>query len=44
MRTAELAVETGLTPKGVEYHLTKLKRDNLLSRVGGRKEGKWVVE
>ena len=41
--TQELADKTGLSPKGVEWNLKKLKDETTLKRVGGRKEGHWEI-
>lgn len=41
--TQELAERTGLSPKGVEWNLKKLKDEYVLKRVGGRKEGHWEI-
>jgi ATP-dependent DNA helicase RecG len=39
----ELAGQTGLTVRGVEWNLQKLKKSGKLKRVGGRKTGQWEV-
>ena len=39
--TKEIADRIGLSAKGVEWNLKKLKDENILRRVGGRKEGRW---
>lgn len=41
--TEKLANEIGITEKGVEYHLSKLKKDKVLKRVGARKDGYWEI-
>jgi len=41
--TAELAVMTGLTTKGIEWNLKKMKADGLLKRIGPAKGGRWEV-
>jgi len=41
--TNELASETGITEKGIEYHLKKLKEDLIIKRIGSDKDGKWVI-
>lgn len=41
--TNELAFEIGITEKGIEYHLKKLKEDLVIKRVGSDKDGNWVV-
>jgi len=39
----ELAKETGISEKGVEYHLNILKKDNIIKRHGPDKGGKWLI-
>ncbi len=39
--TSELAEETGLTRKGIEYQLNKLKQDKIIKRLGSDKGGYW---
>ncbi len=39
----ELQQETGLTRRGVEYNLGKLKSDGLIKRSGPDKGGRWIV-
>lgn len=41
--TAQLARVTGLTPKGVEWNLKRLKEAGVLKRVGPDKGGRWEV-
>lgn len=41
--TQELATGTGLSAKGVEWNLKKLKDEKILKRVGGRKGGYWEI-
>ena len=41
--TRTLAEEIGITPKGVERHLTILKSEGILHRIGPDKGGKWQV-
>jgi len=41
--TAKLAVMTGLTTKGIEWNLKKMKADGLLKRIGPAKGGRWEV-
>lgn len=38
-----IADSLGITPKGVDYHLTKLQKEGLLKREGARKTGKWIL-
>jgi len=39
-----LAQQIGnITADGIKYHLDQLKRKGLITRVGGRKEGAWLV-
>jgi predicted HTH transcriptional regulator len=40
----ELAVLSGLTPRGVKWHLEKLKAQGLVRRVGPDRGGRWEVE
>ena len=42
--TDELARLCNLTPDGVYYHTKRLRDKGVLIRVGGRKEGHWVVK
>ena len=39
--TAQLADAIGITPKGVEWQITWLKKDGLLRRIGPAKGGRW---
>jgi len=39
----ELAIETGITEKGIEYNLTKLKKEKKIVRIGGDKGGHWAL-
>jgi ATP-dependent DNA helicase RecG len=39
----ELAARLGLTEDGVYYHISKLKSIGLLTRIGGKKVGRWEV-
>ena len=39
----DLVEKTGLTRRGVEWNLTSLKKQGILTRVGGRKSGFWQV-
>ena len=41
--TAELAAELGVTDKGIEWQIVKLRKDKMIRRVGGRKFGSWEV-
>jgi len=41
--TPEIAKETGLSIKGVEWNLTRMKEDGLLKRIGPAKGGHWEV-
>jgi hypothetical protein len=38
-----MATKLELTEDGINYHLGKLRAQNRLARVGGRKFGHWVV-
>ena len=41
--TERLANEIGITERGIEYHLSKLKTNKVLKRVGAKKDGYWEV-
>lgn len=41
--TAELADKLEITVKGVEYHLDRLKKDNIIRHVGSTKAGAWEI-
>ena len=41
--TAQLADLIGITPKGVEWQINRLKKDGLLKRIGPTKGGHWVI-
>jgi ATP-dependent DNA helicase RecG len=41
--TTELAEAAGITPKGVEWQISRLKKDGVLKRVGPAKGGRWEV-
>lgn len=43
MTTEELADACGLTADGIFYQIKKLKQRGILTREGGRKEGRWNV-
>lgn len=38
-----MAEKLGLTVKGVEWQLAKLKSDGAITRIGAANGGKWVV-
>jgi ATP-dependent DNA helicase RecG len=40
---AKLARETGLTPKGIEWNIRKLKDAGVLKRIGPDRGGRWEV-
>jgi ATP-dependent DNA helicase RecG len=42
--TQELAAETELTVKGVEWNLRQLKQKRILKRIGPDKGGRWEIE
>ena len=44
MSIKELAKMTGLSIGGVKYHLTKLKNEGLIERIGADKGGYWQVK
>jgi len=39
----QMAARSGLSRSGVQYALTKLKRDGYLRRVGAQKNGRWEI-
>ncbi len=39
----ELALELGLSEDGIKWQIGKLKKDGIIMREGGRKNGNWVV-
>jgi len=39
----ELANMTGLTRRGIEWNITKLKREGIIERVGSDKDGYWCI-
>jgi ATP-dependent DNA helicase RecG len=39
----ELMVETGLTRRGVEWNLRKLKDEGVIHRIGSARSGYWEV-
>ena len=41
---AELAEMTGLTRRGIEWNLSKLKAEGLIERVGADKGGYWKIK
>ena len=41
--TAELSRELGVTDKGIEWQIMRLRKDKIIRRVGGRKFGSWEV-
>lgn len=43
MSMAALAEEIGISPKGIEKQISKLKKDGVLKRIGPDKGGKWEV-
>jgi len=40
----ELSKQTGLTRRGIEWNLSKLKEKGILKRVGPDKGGYWEIE
>ena len=40
---ANLAQIIGVSPDAIKQHLSKLQNDKLLKRVGGRKDGYWII-
>jgi ATP-dependent DNA helicase RecG len=41
--TADLARELGITRKGMEWHINRMKKDGLLKRLGADRGGHWEV-
>ena len=41
--TKELAEKTGLTPDGIKYHLSVLKKEGKIKHTGPTKKGKWII-
>ena len=41
--TSEIAEKVGVTPKGVEWNIGKLKKEGLIKRVGPDKGGHWEI-
>ncbi len=41
---AELAVLLGISPKGVEWQIKRLKDEARLFRSGGDRGGRWIVQ
>jgi len=41
--TKEIAETLGISSKGVEYHLSILRKQNVIMRVGGKRGGKWKI-
>lgn len=39
----ELAKRIGITEKGIEYHMNKLKEEGIVDRIGPANRGIWVV-
>ena len=39
----KLAESIGITKKGIDWQISKLKKLGIIQREGGRKGGKWVV-
>lgn len=42
--TNQLADLLGKTPKGIEWQIRKLKKEGMLTRVGGDNGGHWEVK
>lgn len=42
--TVQLAEQTGLTPKGIEWQMRRLKKDGLIERIGPARGGHWNVK
>ena len=43
LSSAELAILLGISSKGVEWQIKRLKKEGWLSRSGGDRGGRWVV-
>ena len=43
LNTASLASQIGITTKAVEKHLSKLKSEGIIERIGSNKTGYWKV-
>ena len=41
--TKELASNCGLTPDGIYFHTKRMKEKGLIKRIGGRKDGYWII-
>jgi ATP-dependent DNA helicase RecG len=41
--TESMANEIGITIKGIEYHLAKLKQQGIIERIGPDKGGHWSI-
>ena len=39
----ELVKKTGLTRRGIEWYLAKLKQEKIIKRVGSDKAGHWEI-
>ena len=39
----ELSEQMGISRSGVRWNIDKLKREGVIKREGGRKNGRWVV-
>ncbi len=42
--TKEIEKKTGLSRRGVEYNIDKLKKESVLIRIGSRKDGYWKIK
>ena len=40
---AQMAQKVGITQKGVEWHVAKLRREKVLKREGSTKKGRWLI-
>lgn len=41
--TAEIAEKSGVSPKSVEWHIAKLKKEGVIKRIGPDKGGHWEI-
>ena len=41
---AELAKITGLSRRGIEWNIAKLKEDGKIERIGSNRNGYWIIK
>ena len=39
----DLSIKIGISVKGIEWQLSRLKKENLIKRTGSKKSGRWEV-